>query len=35
MDAGRYATFETFLHDAGLTPTISPVSTIAIDVTFP
>ena len=33
MDAGRYATFETFLHDAGLIPDISPVSTIAIDVT--
>lgn len=33
MDVGRYATFEAFLHDAGLIPTINPVSDIAIDVT--
>ncbi|MDU9004507.1 ABC transporter substrate-binding protein [Sedimentitalea todarodis] len=33
MDPGRYATFETFLHDAGLIPAINPVSHIAIDVT--
>lgn len=33
MDAGRYATFEAFLHDAGLIPAINPVSDIAIDVT--
>lgn len=33
MDAGRYATFETFLHDAGLIPAINPVRDIAIDVT--
>ncbi len=33
MDAGRYATFEAFLHDAGLIPSINAVSTIAIDVT--
>lgn len=33
MDAGRYARFETFLHDAGLIPSQNPVSKIAIDVT--
>jgi putative hydroxymethylpyrimidine transport system substrate-binding protein len=33
MDVGRYAMFEAFLHDAGLIPTINPVSRIAIDVT--
>jgi putative hydroxymethylpyrimidine transport system substrate-binding protein len=33
LDAGRYAAFETFLHDAGLIPEIAPVSDIAIDVT--
>lgn len=33
MDAGRYATFETFLHGAGLIPAINPVEDIAIDVT--
>ena len=33
MDAGRYATFEAFLHDAGLIPAVNPVSDIAIDVT--
>ncbi|MGB0966747.1 MAG: ABC transporter substrate-binding protein [Halocynthiibacter sp.] len=33
MDVGRYARFETFLHDAGLIPAINPVSDIAIDVT--
>ena len=33
MDAGRYASFESFLHDAGLIPAMNPVSDIAIDVT--
>ena len=33
MDEGRYATFETFLFDAGLIPSQNPVSKIAIDVT--
>lgn len=33
MDVGRYATFEAFLHTAGLIPSINPVSDIAIDVT--
>lgn len=33
MDQGRYAAFEAFLHDAGLVPSVNPVSTIAIDVT--
>jgi len=33
MDVGRYARFETFLHDAGLIPTINRVGDIAIDVT--
>ena len=33
MDAGRYATFEAFLHDAGLIPSLNPVSDIAIDLT--
>ncbi|KEJ93863.1 putative hydroxymethylpyrimidine transport system substrate-binding protein [Pseudosulfitobacter pseudonitzschiae] len=35
MDAGRYARFERFLNDAGLTDAILPVGTIAIDVTAP
>ncbi|SOE18540.1 putative hydroxymethylpyrimidine transport system substrate-binding protein [Hoeflea halophila] len=35
MDAGRYATFETFLHEAGLIPGINEVSAITIDVTAP
>lgn len=35
MDVGRYAAFETFLHEAGLIPTINPVAKIAIDVTAP
>ena len=35
MDVGRYATFEAFLYDAGLIPSINPVSDIAIDVTAP
>ncbi|WP_170378828.1 ABC transporter substrate-binding protein [Ruegeria atlantica] len=35
LDTGRYARFETFLHDAGLTPGISPVSAIAVDITVP
>ena len=33
MDEGRYATFEAFLHDAGLIPSQNPVPKIAIDVT--
>ncbi|SFE54954.1 putative hydroxymethylpyrimidine transport system substrate-binding protein [Sulfitobacter brevis] len=33
MDVGRYARFEAFLYDAGLIPTLNPVSEIAIDVT--
>ena len=35
MEAGRYARFEAFLHDAGLIPGINTVSDIAIDVTAP
>lgn len=35
MDVGRYAAFETFLYEAGLIPSIHPVSKIAIDVTAP
>ncbi|WP_340160909.1 ABC transporter substrate-binding protein [uncultured Hoeflea sp.] len=35
MDAGRYATFEAFLHEAGLIPGINDVSAITIDVTAP
>ena len=35
MDVGRYAAFETFLHQAGLIPTVNPVAKIAIDVTAP
>lgn len=35
MDAGRYAAFEAFLHEAGLIPDLNPVSEIAIDVTAP
>ncbi len=33
MDHGRYANFEAFLKNAGLIPSINPVSKIAIDVT--
>ncbi|WP_095587715.1 ABC transporter substrate-binding protein [Actibacterium ureilyticum] len=33
FDAGRYARFEAFLKDAGLVPSINPVSAMAIDVT--
>lgn len=33
LDAGRYATFESFLNEAGLIPSPNPVSKIAIDVT--
>jgi len=33
LDIGRYAAFETFLHDAGLIPSVNPVSEIAMDVT--
>ncbi|MFT3973468.1 MAG: ABC transporter substrate-binding protein [Amaricoccus sp.] len=32
LDAGRYARFETFLHDAGLIDSVRPVSELAIDV---
>jgi len=35
LDAGRYARFESFLNDAGLIPSINPVSEIALDVTAP
>ncbi len=33
LDAGRYARFESFLKEAGLIPSINPVSEIALDVT--
>ena len=33
LDIGRYAAFETFLHDAGLIPSVNPVNEIATDVT--
>ncbi len=33
LDAGRYAAFESFLNEAGLTPNVNAVSRIAIDVT--
>ena len=33
LDAGRYDRFETFLKEAGLIPSVNPVSTMAIDVT--
>lgn len=33
LDQGRYATFESFLNDAGLIPTLNDVSDIAVDVT--
>lgn len=33
IDAGRYARFETFLHEAGLIPAINDVSAIIVDVT--
>ncbi|WP_424987397.1 ABC transporter substrate-binding protein [Microbulbifer sp. S227A] len=33
LDAGRYAAFESFLNEAGLTPAVNPVAAIAIDVT--
>lgn len=32
LDAGRYAAFEAFLHDAGLIDTIRPVSDLAVDL---
>jgi putative hydroxymethylpyrimidine transport system substrate-binding protein len=32
LDAGRYARFETFLHEAGLLDEVRPVSEVAIDV---
>lgn len=35
VDIGRYAAFEAFLHEAGLIPSINPVSKITIDVTAP
>lgn len=33
MDAGRYAAFETFLHEADLIPSVNPVPSIAVDLT--
>ncbi|WP_424931276.1 ABC transporter substrate-binding protein [Amaricoccus macauensis] len=33
LDAGRYQAFEAFLQEAGLIPSLNPVSDIAIDVT--
>lgn len=33
FDAGRYARFEKFLNEAGLIPSIKPVSEITVDVT--
>jgi putative hydroxymethylpyrimidine transport system substrate-binding protein len=33
VDAGRYARFEAFLFEAGLVPSVNPVSKIVIDVT--
>ena len=33
MDAGRYAAFEAFLHEANLIPSLNPVDKIAVDVT--
>jgi putative hydroxymethylpyrimidine transport system substrate-binding protein len=33
VDAGRYARFEAFLKDAGLIPSLNPVSKIVVDVT--
>lgn len=33
VDAGRYKRFETFLNEAGLTPSITPVDRIMMDVT--
>ena len=33
LDAGRYARFERFLNEAGLIPSLHPVSKIAVDVT--
>ncbi|MGI9406028.1 MAG: ABC transporter substrate-binding protein [Hyphomicrobiaceae bacterium] len=35
LDPGRYARFEKFLKEAGLVPSIKPVSDMAIDVTAP
>lgn len=35
LDAGRYARFEAFLHQAGLIPQVNDAATIAIDVTAP
>lgn len=32
FDAGRYAAFEKFLHEKKLTPSINPVSKLAIDI---
>lgn len=32
LDAGRYARFETFLHEAGLIETVRPVSDLAVDL---
>lgn len=33
VDAGRYVRFEAFLNEAGLTPAITPVDQIVVDVT--
>ena len=33
LDAGRYLTFEAFLHESGLIPGINPIGSIARDVT--
>lgn len=33
VDAGRYIRFEAFLNEAGLTPSITPVDKIVVDVT--
>lgn len=35
LDNGRYVRFEAFLKDAGLIPSINPLSKIAVDVTAP
>lgn len=32
LDIGRYARFESFLHQAGLVPQLRPVKDLAIDV---
>jgi len=35
LDTGRYARFESFLHDAGLVDTVRPVTDLAVDVNAP